>query len=166
MAKLDEPKSGNSKFGSSGWYKYMRKYVWDDQKTPYLIASDKLTQKQADNEIFAYVCLISIAFSVVAIIFASANSPYGQLFGLTFYAFSVAISAIMLNLFKHIYPAIYCGLAPIAILLFFLIKGFPPNTHAIDWLVLVAFLLLWAWYSLRIINIAKMYDEMPKGDDA
>lgn len=162
MAKLEEnnSKTGGSKFGSSGWYKYMRKYVWDEQKTPYMIAPDKLTRSQADYEIFAYVCLIAVLFSIVAIVFASTSSPYGQLYGMTFYAFSVAISAIMLSLTKNVYPAIYCGLAPLAILLFFLIKGFPPNTHSIDWLVLVVVLVLWAWYALRVVRIAKIYEGM------
>jgi hypothetical protein len=155
-----------SKTGGSNWYKYIKKYVWDDEKTPYFIAVGKLNKKQADYELFAYVCFISILFSVFAIILAGAKSPYGQSYGATFYAFSVAISAFMLHLTKNIYPAIYCAFAPLAALLFFLLHGFHPNHDKSDGAVLAIFALLLAWYSWRrIIAIAHSYDDMPDAGD-
>jgi hypothetical protein len=105
-------------------------------------------------------------FSVFAIILAGAKSPYGQSYGATFYAFSVAISAFMLHLSKHIYPAVYCAFAPIVALLFFLVHGFHPNHDGTDAVILIIFSLLLAWYSWkRIIAITRHYDDMPDSGD-
>ena len=144
------------------WFKFIKKYVWDDEKTPYLVAVGKLSRKQADHEIFAYACFIAILFTVVAIIAMSTKSPYGQSYGAGFYAFSVAASAVLLALTKDAYPAAYCGIAPLAVLAWFVIKGFHPNLHLLDKLLLIALTLLWARYSWRVLTIARAYEYLPE----
>ena len=143
------------------WYKYIKKYVWDDNKTPYLVPVGKLNRSQADHEVFAYVVFIAILFTVLAVVFLSGNTPYGKSYGAAFYAFSVAVGAILFGVTKDIHTAVYCGIAPLAALFFFFINGFHPNLGLIDKCVLIAFTLLWLRYSIRVVAIAKAYPDMP-----
>jgi hypothetical protein len=36
------------------WEKLFKRYIWDDDRTPYLVPASRMTRKQADYEIFAY----------------------------------------------------------------------------------------------------------------
>ena len=53
-----------------GWYEYVRKYVWDDEKTPYFTGVAKLSRTQADKEIFAYAVLAGFLFAFLAVLTA------------------------------------------------------------------------------------------------
>ena len=41
------------------WEKLFKRYVADDVKTPYFVAVDRLTQKQARSELFVYTLLMA-----------------------------------------------------------------------------------------------------------
>lgn len=143
------------------WPSYIKKYVWDDDKTPYRVAVGRLSKKQADSELFAYVCFLAILFSVLGVIFCTPKAPQGQSYAAAFYCFTVASSAIVLHILKEVSAALYCALAPVAVLLFLLINGFRPNTAAIDAVVVVAASALVLWYSLRVVAITRRYHAMP-----
>jgi hypothetical protein len=117
-----------------------------------------MTRKQADYEIFGYTLFFCTLFSIVCL---AALSGGGMSDLVVLYGFTAIVSTIILGITKHPYAAYYCGAVPIVALLYFLFYGFPANLAAIDHLVLIAFTLIWLRYSLRIVNIAKAYLNMP-----
>ncbi len=54
------------------WEKYVRKYVWDDDKTPYFIPASKLKRDQADKEIFLYCFFLATPSALIVAAFATA----------------------------------------------------------------------------------------------
>jgi hypothetical protein len=140
------------------WEKLFRRYIWDDDRTPYFIPATRMTRKQADYEIFGYTLFFCTLFSIVCL---AALSVGGMSDLVVLYGFTAIVSTIILGITKHPYAAYYCGAVPVVVLLYFLFYGFPPNLAAIDHLVLIAFTLIWLRYSLRIVNIAKAYLNMP-----
>ena len=83
------------------------------------------------------------------------------------YAFSILCAAISLHLRKNVGLAVYTVTAPIALLLYFAIDGFPAKLHTIEQLGLVIITLIWLRYSLRVVAIAKAYPRLSsiKKDD-
>lgn len=145
------------------WDKYIKRYVWDDDKTPYFVAVPRLTRSQADYEIFAYSLFLAILFALISFLSLTDNAPHGKSGGLALYAITVSCSAILFGATKHIYAAYYFTLAPLATLGYFVFIGFPPNLATIDKLVLVIVALALLRYSLRVVAIAKRYHDMPRG---
>lgn len=147
----------------SSWEKYVRKYVWDRNKTPYHVGVEKLTQAQADNEFFVYVFFLATASAIVAFLsFAQFNAQGAALLlAAAIYAFSILCGAIGLGITKNLYASLYCGTAPLVVLLHHMINGFHPNLHEIDQYVVLALTLLWLRYAVRVVAIAKNYPSMP-----
>lgn len=145
------------------WHNFIKKYVWDQDKTPYLVRVDKLTQEQARNESFIYT-IVLCTVAVVAALFAMASAsgePNVILVLAAAYAVSVGVCALIYGFYKHVYAAIYCMTAPVAAFAYFLIEGFHPNLHTVDHVVLAIVMLLWLRYSLRVVAIARAYPNMP-----
>jgi len=147
------------------WDKAFKKYVWDDQKTPYLTPTGKLTQTQAGYELYAYSLFLGILFTVVAIGALTGAAHPGKAYGVALYAFTVICAAILLGATRHYYAAIYCASAPPCALLFFYLYGFHPNLGAIDHAVILVFVVLWLRYALRVVAIGKRYEDMPANTD-
>lgn len=151
------------------WEKQFKKYVWDDDKTPYLVPATKLDRRQASNEIYVYALFIGTLFCVLAILANTGALPHGRSFGVALYAFSMVCATVVLGFTKHPIAAWYCGLAPVAALVYFLTYGFPPGSGAVDHVVILALLVLWLRYSWRIITIGRRFEDMPeprRQDDA
>ena len=142
-------------------HSYFKKYVWDDDKTPYFTPAKKLNKYQADHELFSYTFFIALLFALISILSLTENAPHGKSFGVALYAFSVACSAVLFGTTKHVYAAYYLAVAPLATLAYFLIWGFPPNLATIDEVVLVAICMALLWYSRRIVVIAWAYPHLP-----
>ena len=145
------------------WDKYIKKYVWDDNKTPYFVPVRRLNRSQADHELFAYTIFIALLFAVISIISLTENAPQGKSHTVALYAFSVSYSAVLFGVTKHVYAAYYLAMAPLATLAYFVLVGFPPNLANIDKLVLIAVTLGLLRYSMRVVAIAKAYREMLGG---
>lgn len=134
--------------------RWIKRYVWDDERTPYLVPPAKLTRRQADHEIFACCVLLGFLFAVVAL--ASAGRA-----AVALYAISMVVMAITLACTKHVYAAWYCATAPLAAALYLALGGLPDHLGTIDHVVIVALILLWARYALRVVAIAKLYERLP-----
>jgi hypothetical protein len=141
------------------WEKLFKRYIWDDDRTPYFVPAARMTRKQADHEIFAYTVFFGTLFTVVCV--AALSNP-GTSDLIVLYAFSAIVSTVILDVTKHPYAAYYGGAVPVAFLLYLLLYGFPASLAPIDQLVLIAFALIWLRYSWRIIAIAKAYPHMPE----
>ena len=70
--------------------KFFRKYVWDEQRTPYLVPVARLTRRQAEYEILYYATLAGVLFGVIALASLSNRLPHGNASGVSLYARKVA----------------------------------------------------------------------------
>ena len=143
------------------WYKFVRRYFWDDETTPYLVPVTKLHRGQAKHEIFAYVLFVSILYGAVMLLTMGGNSPYANSFGASLYSFVVVSSALTFGVTRHPFAACACVLAPAGGLVFSLSFDVHPDLGAWDRVLLVGFSLVWLRYSMRLMHIAKRYSEMP-----
>ena len=143
------------------WYKFVRRYFWDDETTPYLVPVAKLHRGQARHEIFAYVLFVSILYGAVMLLTMGASSPFANSFGASLYAFVVVCVALTLGVTRNPFAAGACVLAPVGGLVFSLSFDVHPDLGAWDRVLLVGFSLVWLRYSMRLMSIAKRYPEMP-----
>ncbi len=143
------------------WDKFVKRYVWDDNKTPYFVRVAKLTKVQANYEIFSYSLFLAVLFAVVSIASLSDQAPQGRSEVVSIYAFCVVCGAIVLGMTKSSAAAHVCASAPLAALLYFYLEGFPPGLGTIDKWVLVAVTLGLLGYSMRVVAMAKAYPNMP-----
>lgn len=144
------------------WENFIKRYVWHDERTPYLVPISRITRRQADYEVYAYTIFLGILFAVATVAALSGATPQGRSEAVALYGFTVVCSTILFGATKHLWPAWYCSATPVAALLYFFTFGFPAHFGAIDRFVLIAFALLWLRYSVRIVNLAKAYDELPE----
>jgi hypothetical protein len=145
------------------WEKLIKRYIWDDDRTPYLVPASRMTRKQADHEIFAYTIFLGILCFMVCLA-ALAHAGTSEL--IVVYAFSAIVSAVVLGVTKHLYAAWYCGTIPLALLAFLLLYGFPAGLAPIDHFVLIVFALVWLRYAYRVVGIARAYPGMPEQGEA
>ncbi len=143
------------------WDKFVKRYVWDDTKTPYFVRVSKLTKVQAGYEIFSYSLFLAILFAVISVVSLSDQAPQGRSEVVSIYGFCVVCGAIILGMTKSPAAAHVCASAPLAALLYFFLEGFPPGLGMIDKWVLVAAALGLLGYSVRVVTMAKAYPNMP-----
>jgi hypothetical protein len=146
------------------WEKHFKKYVWNDDKTPYFTPVAKLNRSQASNEITIYALFIGTLFCVVAVLANTGALPHGRSFAVALYAFTMVCAAIVFGFSKHYLAAWYCGLAPVAALVYFYLFGFHPNSGTIDHVLILVLVGLWLRYSWRVIGIGKHFEDMPEPD--
>ncbi len=144
------------------WDKYIKKYVWDEDKTPYFVPVRKLKKSQADYELFSYTLFIGVLFAIISIISLTENAPHGKSYTVALYAFSVSCGAVVFAVTKHVYAAYYFAMAPLATLAYFILGGLPPNLATIDKLALVIVTLALLRYSMRVVAIARAYRGLPE----
>ena len=145
------------------WDQFVKKYIWDDERTPYLASVRTLSRRQADYEIFAYAIFLGVLFGVFALASVLDATPDGG--EVAVYAWSVILAAVALSLTKHLYAAVYCATAPVAALLYFYVFGFHPNLVDIDHALLTGFGVLWLVYAWRVVAIARAYPDMPEAGE-
>jgi hypothetical protein len=107
------------------WEKYVKKYVWDDDKTPYFIAVSDLKQDQAGKEIFLYCFFLAIPTALIVAVIVNALSS-GDFSNVTLglFAASILAGAAYLNIRKNTSAAFFLISAPIVILIHFAVNGF------------------------------------------
>ncbi|NKB60029.1 MAG: hypothetical protein GKS00_27265 [Alphaproteobacteria bacterium] len=113
------------------WEKYVKKYVWDDDKTPYFIPVSKLMRDQADKEIFLYCFFLAIPAALINAVFVSElyKGDFGNL-ALGLYGTSILACVVYLKIRKSTYSALFAISAPIVLLLHFAVNGFDvPNLN-------------------------------------
>jgi hypothetical protein len=144
------------------WEKLFKRYILDDDKTPYFTAVARLTRRQARYELFAYCLLTGAIYLIVGVASLSPKLPHGHAIGVPLYAFALLWAAIMLGVLRHPVAAACCATAPVAAMMYLLLFGFHPNIGTGDKVLIVALLLLWMRYNLRILAIARGFPEMPE----
>lgn len=146
-----------------GWYESIKRYVWDEEKTPHLIPVAGLSQSQAKRELFVYTLFLAILFALATLILltgAKSGADFRSL-GMAFYAFSVFCSAVILGMNKFHSASVYAASAPLAGFLYIVADGFGPGLELVENIGLLIFTLIWFRYALRIMAIAKAFPGLP-----
>lgn len=141
--------------------KYLKRYVWDHDKTPYLISAARLNRRQAEYEILAYAILVGFFFGLLSIFTLTSQAPMGRSVGASFYCLTVVLGCVLLAATRHTYAAIYCALAPAAIVIYLMLNGFPPKLASVDQMVVSAVIVAWGIYAFRLVAVVKRYPYMP-----
>ncbi len=147
------------------WEKLVKRYVWDDDKTPYFVPIARLTRRQADNEILVYCLFLGVLFAVVTVASLSAAGPHGRSLGMAFYSFSVVCAAIVFGMTKSFAAVVYLSVTPLAGLLYLFVFGFSSQRELVDTLVVTGLLALLLGYSVRILALARAYARLPQSKD-
>ena len=147
------------------WDKFLKRYVWDDDTTPYLIPVARLTRRQSRSEIKAYVIFLVCLFATVALITLSSKAPAGRSAGMSLFSFTMVCAAFLLLLTRHPLSAAYTAFGPIACVLYFWLNSHKLALGDIDYLVIVAIAGCWLRYCLRLYRITVHYDAQPEGED-
>ena len=145
------------------WFNLVKKYVWDDNRTPFFVPVGKLTQYQAENEAFLYTLFMGILFGFFTIFSAADVKAHGNLQSLTMalYTFSVLCSAIYFRATMRPGAARYGVPAPAAVFLIVYTNELAPDFALVDQFLIFGFCVAWWRYNLRIVAIARAYPEMP-----
>ena len=143
------------------WYKFVRRYFWDDETTPYLVPVERLHRRQAGHEIFAYAVFVSLLYGAVTVLTMSGRAAYADSFGVSLYAFLVVCATLTFAVTRHPLAACACVLAPVGGLVFSLSFDVHPDMGSWDRVLLISLSLVWLRYSMRLMHIAKRYGDMP-----
>lgn len=151
----------------SSWEKFVKKYVWDEQTTPFLVSVGRLHRRQADKELFLFVLFLGTPFALV-LLGAALRLPQEFTLGrvaAAAYALSVLVALSVLGARRHWLAAAYCLTAPLAILLHFVVDGFPSRMQALDQTIVLVMLIAWLRYTFRVVEIARAYERLPPPPD-
>ena len=138
------------------WEKLFRKYIWNEQTTPYLTPVINLTRRQANSEILFYCWFHAILLGMIAIL-SLRGGPDGRSLGVSYYGFSVVCASVLFGILKNYTAALFLSATPLVGLAYLLFYGLGSERPAGDTLIVTIILLLFLRYSFRIINIARTY---------
>jgi len=144
--------------------KFFRKYVWDDERTPYLVSVARLTRGQAGYELLFYATLSGVLFALITLTALSSRLPHGDAPGVSLYAFTQVCAALLLGMTRSAWAAVYCASAPLAMLLYFALFGFHATLGTLDKTMLIAAAILWMLYCGRLVAVARAYPELAGAD--
>ena len=142
--------------------KYFKKYVWDDERTPYLVPVARLSRSQARYELHFYALFVGVLCAVISVVALSNKLPHGNAVIVSLYAFSVVCAAILLGMSRHPWAAFWCATPPLAGLAYFAAYGFHPNLGAQDKVLLVVAMIAWLVYCRRLLAVARAYPGLPQ----
>ncbi len=152
------------------WHKYVKKYCWDTDKTPYFVPVSQLKRDQADKELFLYSFILAAPATLYLVSFMVHLFRNGQVTGLAIamYASSLITCAVVIYFWKSPGAALYSLSTPVVLALYFLIEGFPERKHNTDFVVMVALAIViivaWLYYSRRLLAITRAYPTLPTRD--
>ena len=147
------------------WESLFKRYVWDENTTPYLVPVARLNRRQADSEIMIYSLFLGVLFGVVAVASLTADAPHGFSPGMALYGFSVVCAAVCFGVVKSYLAALYLSATPVAGLAYVLLYGLGSERELLDTVVVAIVLVLLLRYSRRIVAVARAYPELPEAPD-
>jgi hypothetical protein len=139
------------------WPGLIRRYVWHEERTPYLIRPERLTPGQARSELFVYGLLLATLAAVVAVVSALDRAGGGALAspGVALYAVTLALGAIVLGASGHSLAAWFCATAPVVMELGILAGALRPGMSPNERITLLTLGALWLGYALRVVRITR-----------
>ena len=148
----------------SEWEKLVKRYVWNDERTPYFTRVANLSRRQAHYELFGYALLVGVLGAVLSVASLSAELPHADAEGVSLYAFSVCCAAVLLGATRHPWAALWCAGAPLALLAYFGVWGFHPALESVEKALLVAIVVAWLLYSRRAVAVARAWQGLAGPD--
>ena len=149
----------------SEWEKMVKRYVWNDERTPYFIRVANLSRQQAHYELLGYALLVGVLSGVLSVASLSNEPPYGEAAGASLYAFTVCCASILLGATRHPWAALWCAGAPLGVLSYFALYGFDPGLGDADKMLLVAAMLGWLLYAPRVVAVARAWPSLAGPDE-
>lgn len=143
---------------------FFRKYVWDDERTPYLVSVARLTRGQIEYELRFYAVFSGVLFALVSVAALSNSLPHGDARGVSLYAFTQVCAALLLGMTRSAWAALYCASAPLAALVYFALFGFHPSLGLVDKALLLSAMVLWMAYCGRLLAITRAYARLAETD--
>lgn len=139
------------------WPGFVRRYVWDEQRTPYLVRSDRLSPTQARSELFAYGFLLAILAAVVAAVSLMGAARVGVVGSsvVAAYALAILVGAIVTGASGRPGAAVVCATAPAVMAAAALLGLLRPGMAGAERLLLGAFGVAWLVYAARIVRITR-----------
>jgi hypothetical protein len=139
------------------WEKLVKRYVWNDERTPYFTRVAHLTRRQAHYELLAYSLFMGVLFGVLSVAALSSGLPHGDSALVSIYAFTVCCAAVMLGMTRHPWAAAWCAGAPFAAFAYFALYGFDPQFGLFDKVVVVGVVVALLVYGRRVIAVARAW---------
>jgi apolipoprotein N-acyltransferase len=145
------------------WPTLVRRYVWSEERTPYLVRPERLTRVQARSELFAYGLLLATLAALVAVVAGLGGQRPGPpaARGVALYAGTVAAAAVALGATAHPAAAWYCATAPLAMALGALAGGLRPDMSGLEVFGFASLAALWLGYAARVVRIARRLHGAP-----
>jgi hypothetical protein len=139
------------------WPTLVRRYVWDEDRTPYLVRPERLSPVQARSELFAYGLLLATLGALLAVITAlgTLHAGAGGWRGLAAYAATIAIAAVALGATAHPAAAWYCATAPVVMAAGALAGALRPGMTPVEMAGFALLAALWLAYASRVVRIAR-----------
>ena len=141
----------------SDWEKLVKRYIWNDERTPYFTRVSNLSRRQAHYELFGYALFVGVLSAVLSVAALSSTQPHGDSPAVSLYAFTVCCAAILLGATRHPWAALWCAGAPLVALGYFMLYGFDPLLGVPDRILVVAAMLVWLLYAPRVVAVARAW---------
>ncbi len=142
------------------WEGMFKRYVFDEARTPHFVAVSKLTRTQAHYEILFYA-ILSLPVAILGGIAAlSGRLPHGDTPLVAFYAFAVGWATVLFAWNKNQIAGALAATFPVALLIYFVVFGYPKALAGNDRYIVTGLVALWALYNLRLVRIAAAYPGM------
>ena len=145
----------------SEWEKFVKRYVWNDERTPYFTRVANLSRRQAHYELFGYAVFSGVVFAVLAVASLSTDLPHGEAAWVSLYAFTVCCAAVLLGATRDHWAALWCATGPLGALGYLALYGFHPSLDAPDKFLVVALVLGALLYGPRAVAVARAWPTLP-----
>jgi hypothetical protein len=109
--------------------KYIKKYIWDDERTPYLVPVARMTRRQADYELHAYTVFVGVLFAIVSGSALLSQDPQIKSDAVAVYGFTVVCATVVFGFTRSVYAAWYCAGAPLVALMYFFVLPSQSENH-------------------------------------
>jgi len=139
------------------WYDHIKAYVWNDDTTPYLVPVHKLKQSQQDKELFVFTVSIVVLFGITTMGAIHHWRQEGEGFSLfvAVHGLSIVWAAILVGMHHHLLAAQFLLSAPIVAFIIILNDGLGIKLEGLEKWGLLAFMVLWGRYGLRVVKITQ-----------
>lgn len=142
------------------WERMFKRYVIDDARTPHFVRVAKLSRTQAHYEILFYAMLVVPVCIMLGVASMSGKLPHGDAPMVALYVLAAAWATIVFAWNKNQIAGAFSATIPIALLVYFVIFGFPLKMSRPDSMIVTAVVVAWAIYNWRIVRIAAAFPEM------
>jgi hypothetical protein len=139
------------------WPSFLRRYVWDETKTPYFTATHKLTREQADSELLIWSGFVAVFGCVLAMALLSGKLPGGPAPVAGAWATVVVCAAIIMGVTKLPAAAAICTSGPALLAIKTVGAGVRQGQSQAETIVMCVLFLLFFAYALRAMRICQRY---------